>query len=105
MTCHSTKSWSANLGAGMTASMWTIAPSDLTSSSATHRRRSSIFSEEILTSSSALLIASGAYLPPELASEFGRLPPAFLPVMNRRLIELQVDEFGGRFDRVFLTLP
>ena len=34
---------------------------------------------------SLLLISSAAYVEPELEAEFGRLPPAFLPLGNRRL--------------------
>jgi hypothetical protein len=52
-----------------------------------------------------LLITSGAYVESELASEFGRIPPAFLPVGNRRLYTYQVGQFGRLHDQVFLTLP
>jgi hypothetical protein len=52
-----------------------------------------------------LLITSGAYVESELASEFGRIPPAFLPVGNRRLYTYQIRQFGGLHDQVFLTLP
>lgn len=52
-----------------------------------------------------LLIASGAYITQELVSEFGRLPPAFLPIGNKRLLEWQLALNDGRFDRVFITLP
>jgi hypothetical protein len=52
-----------------------------------------------------LLITSGAYVESELASEFGRIPPAFLPVGNRRLYTYQVCQFGRLHDQVFLTLP
>ncbi len=50
------------------------------------------------------LITSGAYVGQELAAEFGRLPPAFLPVGTRRLYEYQLETIGaGR--AVFLTVP
>ncbi len=45
------------------------------------------------------LITSGAYVGPEFTSEFGHIPPAFLPVGNRRLYEHQADwaqDFAGR---------
>ena len=38
-----------------------------------------------------ILIASGAYLQGEFASEIGLLPPSFLPIGNRRLYENQID--------------
>lgn len=50
------------------------------------------------------LITSGAYIGQELAAEFGRMPPAFLPVGTRRLYEAQLERIGsGR--PVYLTLP
>ena len=52
-----------------------------------------------------LLITSGAYVESELASEFGRIPPAFLPVGNRRLYTCQVGQFGRQHGQVCLTLP
>ena len=36
-----------------------------------------------------ILITSAAYVSPGLVSEFGKLPPALLPVQNRRLFEHQ----------------
>ncbi len=53
-----------------------------------------------------ILITSAAYVSPALVSEFGKLPPAMLPVQNRRLFEHQldlVDQIGH--GPVFLTLP
>lgn len=52
------------------------------------------------------LISSGAYIEQDLANEVGRLPPAFLPVGNKRLYEHQVNlirSFGE--DVVVLSLP
>ena len=49
------------------------------------------------------LILSGAYCSSEIQAEFGTLPPALLPVGNRRLFEHQVILAGQR--PVFLTLP
>ena len=37
------------------------------------------------------LIMSGAYVGQELESEFGHIPPSFLPLSNRRLFQHQVD--------------
>lgn len=50
------------------------------------------------------LILSGAYVEQELAAEFGRLPPAFLPVGTQRLYELQINNFPGP-EPLYLTLP
>ena len=52
-----------------------------------------------------LLIVSGAYVESELFSEFGKVPPCFLPVGNKRLLRYQIDRFGGCYDRIDLTLP
>ena len=52
-----------------------------------------------------LLVTSGAYVGAELAAEFGPLPPAFLPVGNRRLIAHQHAALAHGFDRIVLTLP
>jgi hypothetical protein len=52
-----------------------------------------------------LLITSGAYVESELAAEFGRIPPAFLPVGNRRLYTYQIGQFGRLHERVCLTVP
>lgn len=52
-----------------------------------------------------VLIASGAYVEPELQAEFGELPPAFLPLGNRRLFVHQRLALGDAVDRVLLSLP
>lgn len=57
------------------------------------------------TSRGAVLITSGAYASAELAAEFGRLPPAFLPVGNRRLISHQQAQLAEHFSSIFLSLP
>ena len=36
------------------------------------------------------LILSGAYITQELSSEFGSIPPSFLPLGNRRLFQQQL---------------
>ena len=51
-----------------------------------------------------ILITSGAYLDQEFRSEFGRIPPAFLPVGNRRLYTYQVDSLPAE-QRKVMTLP
>jgi hypothetical protein len=50
------------------------------------------------------LITSGAYVGQEMVAEFGRMPPAFLPIGTKRLYEYQLDWIGAERP-VFLTLP
>lgn len=50
------------------------------------------------------LIMSAAYITQELRSEFGALPPSFLPLGNRRLFQHQV-RLAPKNSEVFLTLP
>lgn len=50
------------------------------------------------------LIPSAAYVETELAAEYGRVPPAFLPVGHRRLYELQLQVVGAD-SKVWLSLP
>ena len=50
------------------------------------------------------LIMSGAYVGSELESEFGKIPPSFLPLGNRRLFQHQVALAPEGVD-VFLSLP
>ena len=58
-----------------------------------------------MKSSPLVLINSGAYAAPELQAEFGKLPPAFLPVGVQRLYELQVRALAALEVGVVLTLP
>lgn len=52
------------------------------------------------------LIASAAYIDAELAAEYGKLPPAFLPVGHRRLYELQIESLKViQPSQIFLSLP
>lgn len=53
----------------------------------------------------ANIILSGAYTSPEIQSEFGKLPPCFLPIGNGRLYEAQVTQIGTYDGKIFLTLP
>ncbi|SFM62248.1 phosphotransferase [Marinobacter zhejiangensis] len=50
------------------------------------------------------LIMSADYISPELRSEFGGLPPSFLPLGNRRLFQHQVKSAPDQ-SQVFLSLP
>ncbi|SDX34309.1 phosphotransferase [Marinobacter mobilis] len=50
------------------------------------------------------LIMSADYISPELRSEFGGLPPSFLPLGNRRLFQHQVKSAPGQ-SQVYLSLP
>ncbi|MGP9833791.1 capsular biosynthesis protein [Marinobacter sp. NSM] len=50
------------------------------------------------------LIMSAAYITQELRSEFGALPPSFLPLGNRRLFQHQV-RLAPENTPVFLTVP
>lgn len=54
-----------------------------------------------------ILIASAAYVNAEFQTEFGRLPPAMLPVGNRRLFEWQVESLRIVFpgEAIFMSLP
>jgi hypothetical protein len=52
-----------------------------------------------------LLITSGAYVESELFSEFGKIPPAFLPVGNKRLYTYQIEQFAHLHEQVVLTVP
>ena len=54
-----------------------------------------------------ILIASAAFVNSEFQVEFGKLPPAFLPVGNRRLFELQIKLFKRFFpyQDIYLSIP
>jgi len=55
-----------------------------------------------------ILIASGAYLQGEFASEVGLLPPSFLPIGNKRLYEHQIDFLKSRYEQeqdLYLSVP
>ena len=52
-----------------------------------------------------ILVNSGAYAGPELAAEFGALPPAFLPVGLGRLYELQARALSAIHGDMHLTIP
>ena len=52
-----------------------------------------------------ILITSATPVSAELAAEFGRLPPAFLPLGNRRLFWWQHAALRPHFERIVLSLP
>lgn len=54
---------------------------------------------------SVFLIASAAYVDPELVAEFGKLPPAFLPLGSRRLFVHQYGAIAFHATRVVMSLP
>lgn len=62
-----------------------------------------------MSDSRVILITSASYVNAELAAEFGRLPPSFLPFGHSRLFQRQVRDlkaaFTGEEDRIILTLP
>jgi len=51
-----------------------------------------------------ILITSAAFLDQELGAEFGRIPPAFLPIGNKRLFTYQVKELPKN-ETIYLTIP
>lgn len=51
-----------------------------------------------------IVITSAAYVNDALASEFGRIPPAMLPVQNRRLYEHQLELIGSDQD-IAISFP
>ena len=51
------------------------------------------------------LLTSGAYVDAELEAEFGRVPPAFLPVGGSLLIHHQLRRLGDTAERTILSLP
>lgn len=52
-----------------------------------------------------IIITSGAYLNSEFGSLLGNLPPAFLPVGNKRLFEWQVETLKEFGQPIVLTIP
>lgn len=50
------------------------------------------------------LIMSAAYVGQELQSEFGKIPPSFLPLGNRRLVQHQV-KLAPKGVKVYLSIP
>ena len=52
-----------------------------------------------------ILITSAKYLPVEFQIELGKLPPAFLPIGNKRLYEYQIELFNSLNEKIILSLP
>jgi len=50
-----------------------------------------------------LLILSGGYISNEMQSEFGRIPPIFLPLAGKSLLQYQVGTYKDK--NIFLALP
>ena len=51
------------------------------------------------------LITAAKYVNPELEAEFGKIPPAFLPLGGRRLYEYQVKLLKLLDDKIVLSVP
>ena len=58
-----------------------------------------------LNSGRNIIITSGAYAGPDFVSTFGLLPPAFLPVGNQRLYELQAELIDKNDSRKIISVP
>ena len=52
-----------------------------------------------------ILITSAKYVNPELESEFGKIPPSFLPLGGKRLYEYQIKLFENTNEKIVLSLP
>lgn len=54
-----------------------------------------------------IIVASGAYVGSEFQAELGRLPPAFLPIGNKRLFQFQVDSLKKNFldEKIVVSVP
>jgi hypothetical protein len=53
----------------------------------------------------ALVIASSAYAVAEICAELGNIPPAFMPIGNRRLFEYQCEWAKSHYENIIITLP
>lgn len=51
------------------------------------------------------LITSGAYISEDFMSEIGKLPPAFLPIGNKRLYRYQIEAVRKSSDDIYLSIP
>ena len=51
-----------------------------------------------------IIITSGAYISPELITEFGKLPPSMLPLQNKRLFQHQLEIIKNQKD-IIISLP
>jgi hypothetical protein len=55
--------------------------------------------------SQTVIVTSAAYLDPQLEAEFGRIPPAFLPLAGQRLYKHQFEIFANLNVRCILSIP
>jgi hypothetical protein len=52
-----------------------------------------------------IIVTSAAYLDPQLEAEFGRIPPAFLPLAGQRLYRHQFNSLSNVKARLILSIP
>jgi hypothetical protein len=52
-----------------------------------------------------IIITSAAYVDQQLQSEFGKIPPSFLPVGSKRLYEHQYKILKKNFSKILISLP
>ncbi|HEB9325649.1 TPA: capsular biosynthesis protein [Campylobacter jejuni] len=52
-----------------------------------------------------ILITSAKYLSSDFTLEFGKIPPSFLPLGNKRLYEYQAELFKNFNQKIYLSLP
>ena len=52
-----------------------------------------------------LCIISSAYLKEGMQAEFGKIPPAFVPLHNKPIFEHQINTIGNQYNKIFLSLP
>ena len=55
--------------------------------------------------SKILCIISSAYLKEGMQAEFGKIPPAFVPLHNKPIFEHQINSIGNQYNKIFLSLP
>jgi hypothetical protein len=59
----------------------------------------------MILSGKTVIVTSAAYLDPQLEAEFGRIPPAFLPLAGQRLYRHQFEIFANLNVRCILSIP
>ncbi|WP_349333112.1 hypothetical protein [Campylobacter jejuni] len=52
-----------------------------------------------------ILITSAKYLSSDFTLEFGKIPPSFLPLGNKRLYEYQIELFKNFNQKFFYLYP
>ncbi len=52
-----------------------------------------------------ILLTSAKYVNPELQSEFGKIPPSFLPLGGKRLYKYQANLFTDYDEKIVISLP